>query len=131
MRPSLDIVGGVVSPDDEHIAFSYGSFDTDEPPFPIVARASPPRNGVIALKVRKAAEVSHADALRPILGRALLLIVMEWPRTCDEEIVAREGAGCIRFLRSSLSVREKRRLAPWESSPECVFHAEDRVVRSA
>ena len=68
---------------------------------------------------------------RFFLGRALLLIVMEWPRTCDEEIVAREGDGCIRFMRSSLSVREKRRLAPWESSPECVFHAEDRVVRSA
>ena len=51
MRPSLDIVEGVVSSDDEHIALSYGSFDTEEPPFPIVARVSPPRKGVITLEL--------------------------------------------------------------------------------
>ena len=51
MRPSLDIVEGVVSPDNEHIALSYGSFDTEEPPFPIVARVSPPRKGVITLEL--------------------------------------------------------------------------------
>ena len=31
--------------------FTYGSFDTDEPPFPIVARVSPPRKGVITLEL--------------------------------------------------------------------------------
>ena len=51
MRSRLDIVEGVVSPDDEHIALSYGSFDTEEPPFPIVARVSPPRKGVITLEL--------------------------------------------------------------------------------
>ena len=51
MHPSLKIVEGAVSPDDEHMALSYGSFDTDNPPFPIVARVSPPRNGVITLEL--------------------------------------------------------------------------------
>ena len=51
MRSRLDIVEGVVSPDDEHIALSYGSFDTEEPPFPIVARVSPPRKSVITLEL--------------------------------------------------------------------------------
>ena len=51
MHLSLDIVEGVVSPDNEHIALSYGSFDTEEPPFPIVARVSPPRKGVITLEL--------------------------------------------------------------------------------
>ena len=51
MHPSLTIVEGAVSPDDEHMALSYGSFDTDKPPFPIVARVSPPRNGVITLEL--------------------------------------------------------------------------------
>jgi hypothetical protein len=51
MQPSLKIVEGAVSPDDEHMKLSYGSFDTDKPPFPIVARVSPPRNGVITLEL--------------------------------------------------------------------------------
>ena len=51
MHPSLEIVEGAVSPDDEHMALSYGSFDTDKPPFPIVARVSPPRKGVITLEL--------------------------------------------------------------------------------
>lgn len=51
MHPSLNIVEGAVSPDDEHMALSYGSFDRDEPPFPIVARVSPPRKGVITLEL--------------------------------------------------------------------------------
>ena len=51
MRSRLNIVEGSVSSDDEHIALSYGSFDTDEPPFPIVARVSPPRKGVITLEL--------------------------------------------------------------------------------
>ena len=51
MHPSLTIVEGAVSPDDEHMALSYGSFDTDKPPFPIVARVSPPRKGVITLEL--------------------------------------------------------------------------------
>jgi len=50
MHPSLTIVEGAVSPDDEHMALSYGSFDTDKPPFPIVARVSAPRDGVINLE---------------------------------------------------------------------------------
>ena len=51
MRSRLNIVEGSVASDDEHIALSYGSFDTDEPPFPIVARVSPPRKGVITLEL--------------------------------------------------------------------------------
>jgi hypothetical protein len=51
MRSRLNIVAGPVSPGDEHIALSYGSFDTDEPPFPIVARVAPPRKGVITLEL--------------------------------------------------------------------------------
>ena len=51
MHPSLEIVEGAVSPDDEHMALSYGSFDTDKRPFPIVARVSPPRKGVITLEL--------------------------------------------------------------------------------
>ena len=51
MHPSLTIVEGAVSPDDEHMALSYGSFDTDTPPFPNVARVSPPRKGVITLEL--------------------------------------------------------------------------------
>ena len=51
MRSRLNIVEGSVASDDEHIAHSYGSFDTDEPPFPIVARVSPPRKGVITLEL--------------------------------------------------------------------------------
>ena len=51
MHPSLTIVEGAVSPDDEHMALSYGSFDTDKPPFPIVARVSPPRKSVLTLEL--------------------------------------------------------------------------------
>ena len=51
MRSRLNIVEGSVASDDERIALSYGSFDTDEPPFPIVARVSPPRKGVITLEL--------------------------------------------------------------------------------
>ena len=51
MRSRLNIVEGSVASDDEHIALSYGSFDTDEPPFPIVARVSPPSKGVITLEL--------------------------------------------------------------------------------
>ena len=51
MHPSLTIVEGAVSQDDEHMALSYGSFDTDKRPFPIVARVSPPRKGVITLEL--------------------------------------------------------------------------------
>ena len=51
MHPSLKIIDGAVSPNEEHIALSYGSFDTEEPPFPIVARVSPPRKGVITLEL--------------------------------------------------------------------------------
>jgi len=51
MHPSRTIVEGAVSPDDEHLALSYGSFDTDKPPFPIVGRVSPPRNGVLTLEL--------------------------------------------------------------------------------
>ena len=51
IHPSLTIVEGGVPPDDEHMALSYGSFDTDKPPFPIVARVSPPRKGVITIEL--------------------------------------------------------------------------------
>ena len=51
MWSRLKIVEESVSPDDEHIALSYGSFDTDESPFPIVARVSPPRKGVLTLEL--------------------------------------------------------------------------------
>ena len=53
MPPALEIVEGPVSPDDEHMSLSYGSFDTDESPFPTVARVSPPRSGVITLELRQ------------------------------------------------------------------------------
>ena len=60
MRPSLDIVEGVVSPDDEQIVFSYGVLNTRQPPFgivfrpiplPIVAKVSAPCNGVLTLSL--------------------------------------------------------------------------------
>ena len=51
MHPCLTIIEGEVFPDDEHMALSYGSFDTDKPPFPIVARVSPHRKGVITLEL--------------------------------------------------------------------------------
>ena len=51
MPPALEIVEGPVSPDDEHMALSYGSFDTDKPPFPIVARVSAPVDGIVTLEL--------------------------------------------------------------------------------
>ena len=51
MHPSLEIVEGAVSPDEEHMKLSYGSFDRDKPQFSIVARVSPPRKGVITLEL--------------------------------------------------------------------------------
>ncbi len=51
MPSDLRIIEGSVSQNEEHIALSYGSFDTEEPPFPIVARVSPPREGVITLEL--------------------------------------------------------------------------------
>ena len=51
MPSNLRIIEGPVSKNEEHIVFTYGSFDTEEPPFPIVARVSPPRQGVIMLEL--------------------------------------------------------------------------------
>ena len=51
MHSRLKIVEGQVSQDDEPIVFSYGSFSTNEPPFPPVAHVSPPRKGVITLEL--------------------------------------------------------------------------------
>ena len=51
MRSRLNIVEGSVASDAERIALSYGSFDTDEPPFPIVASMLPPRKGVITIEL--------------------------------------------------------------------------------
>lgn len=54
VHSSLEIVEEPVSPDDEHMSLSYGSFDApgrDEPPFPEVARVSPPQDGVITLEL--------------------------------------------------------------------------------
>ena len=51
MPSNLRIIEGPVSENEEHIVFTYGSFDTDEPPFPIVARVSPPRKAVITLEL--------------------------------------------------------------------------------
>ena len=54
MHPLLEIVEGPVSPDGEHMSLSYGSFNApgrDEPPFPEVARVSPPQDGVIMLEL--------------------------------------------------------------------------------
>lgn len=51
MHSRVKIVEGSVSPDDEHMALSYGTVDIDEPPFPIVARVSPPWKGVITLEL--------------------------------------------------------------------------------
>jgi len=63
MHPSLKIVEGAVSPDDEHIALSYGSFDTEEPPFPIVARVSPPRKSVITLELLVDDSTTHGKEI--------------------------------------------------------------------
>ena len=51
MHPSLKIIDGADSPNAEHVSLSYGSFDTDDPPFPPVARVSPPRDSVITLEL--------------------------------------------------------------------------------
>ena len=51
MRSCLKIVKGPASTDEEHIALSYGSFSTDGPPFSIIARVSPPQDGVIMLQL--------------------------------------------------------------------------------
>ena len=59
MPPALEIVEGPLSPDDEHMSLSYGSFDTDESPFPTVARVSPPRHGVITLELLVDGSTQH------------------------------------------------------------------------
>ena len=51
MHPLLEIVEGPVSPDDEHLSLSYGSFDTAEAPFPTVARVSAPVEGIVTLEL--------------------------------------------------------------------------------
>ena len=63
MPPALEIVEGPVSPDDEHMSLSYGSFDTEESPFPTVARVSPPRNGVITLELLVNRSTPHDQAI--------------------------------------------------------------------
>ena len=59
----FEIVEGAVSPDEEHIALSYGSFDRDEPPFPIVARVSPPRKGAITLELLVDASTTRGNEI--------------------------------------------------------------------
>ena len=49
MHPSLEIVEGPVSPDDEHMSLSHGSVQGDRRPFPTVARVAPPRDGIVML----------------------------------------------------------------------------------
>ena len=50
MPSDLRIIEGPVSQNEEHITISYGSVGTDETPFPMVARVSAPRDGVINLE---------------------------------------------------------------------------------
>ena len=50
MSSNLRITEGPVSENEEHIVISYGKIDTDETPFPTVARVSAPRDGVINLE---------------------------------------------------------------------------------
>ena len=66
MHPPLEIVEGSVSPDGEHMSLSYGSFDApdrDEPPFPEVARVSPPQNGVITLELLIDDSTAHDEEI--------------------------------------------------------------------
>ena len=51
MHPSLEIVEGPVSPDDEHMSLSHGSVQGDRWPFPTVARVGPPKDGVVMLEL--------------------------------------------------------------------------------
>ena len=43
------VIEGPVSENEEHIALTYGSVDTDKTPYPTVARVSAPRDGGINL----------------------------------------------------------------------------------
>ena len=42
---------------------SYGSFGTDDPPFPAVARVSPPREGVITLELLVDDSTTHGKGI--------------------------------------------------------------------
>jgi len=51
MAPTLRINEGPVSVVEEHVELTYGSFGTDEAPFPTVALPSPPpRENVVSLE---------------------------------------------------------------------------------
>ena len=50
MAPTLRINEGSVLVVEEHIEITYGSFGTDEAPFPTVALLSPPRENLISLE---------------------------------------------------------------------------------
>ncbi len=67
MHPPLEIVEGAISPDEEHIALSYGSFDRDEPPFPIVARVSPGTIGCSWKRVKLIHGATHDTTARQAL----------------------------------------------------------------
>ena len=77
MPPALEIVEGPVSPDDEHMSLSYGSFDTDESPFPTVARVSPPRNGVITLELLVDGSTPHDKAIIAAVRREVSWLFVE------------------------------------------------------
>ena len=77
MPPALEIVEGPVSPDDEHMSLSYGSFDTEESPFPTVARVSPPRNGVITLELLVNGSTPHDQAIITAVRREVSWLFVE------------------------------------------------------
>ena len=50
MAPTLRINEGPVSVVEEHIEITYGSFGTDEAPFPTVALLASPRENAVSLE---------------------------------------------------------------------------------
>ena len=56
-----------VSENEEHIAITYGSVDTDKTPYPTVARVSAPRDGGINLEFLIADSTTHdADVMAAV-----------------------------------------------------------------
>ena len=80
MHPLLEIVEGPVSPDGEHMSLSYGAFDApgrDEPPFPEVARVSPPQKGVITLELLIDDSTAHDEEIIAAVRRRVHWLFVE------------------------------------------------------
>ena len=76
MAPTLRINEGPVSVVEEHIEITYGSFGTDEAPFPTVALLSPPRENVISLEFLIDDSTSHnAEIIAAVRAHARWLFL--------------------------------------------------------